>query len=300
MTQSSELLNRVFTGDDSWIYGYDPETKAQSSQWKSPGSPRPKKRDKVGRMWRWWWWSFSILRVSCIMNMPLGARQSTRNTIKVSLRKKRPALWRDRNWILHHDNAPANHAFSIIEFLAKFQIPVLPQPPYSPDIAPADFYLFPKLKFLWKDTDLTVLKTSRQIRSGLLTPLRKKISRNASRVETPLESVCSITSGLLWRRSITIASKYCHFEITRPVFKLSNHTSYTILFTMGLINKTEVFIVSIWVMIGRARLPSTGTPAGPGSIPGHVNFLVQVYSGGFSSNVRQMSGNLGHIHPQVS
>jgi hypothetical protein len=29
-----ELLNTVITGDESWVYGYDPETKAQSSQWR--------------------------------------------------------------------------------------------------------------------------------------------------------------------------------------------------------------------------------------------------------------------------
>jgi len=33
----------VITGDESFIYAYDPEKKLQSSQWKSPGSPRPKK-----------------------------------------------------------------------------------------------------------------------------------------------------------------------------------------------------------------------------------------------------------------
>jgi len=36
-------LSRVITGDESWVYGYDTETKQQSSQWKSPTSPRPKK-----------------------------------------------------------------------------------------------------------------------------------------------------------------------------------------------------------------------------------------------------------------
>jgi hypothetical protein len=30
-------------GDKSWIYGYDPETKQQSSQWKSQQTPRAKK-----------------------------------------------------------------------------------------------------------------------------------------------------------------------------------------------------------------------------------------------------------------
>jgi len=39
------FLSRVITGDESWIYSYDPETKQQSSQWKSP-SPRPKKADR--------------------------------------------------------------------------------------------------------------------------------------------------------------------------------------------------------------------------------------------------------------
>ena len=42
-----DLLNMVSTGNESWVYGYDPETKAQSSQWKSRDR---KKRDKFGRM----------------------------------------------------------------------------------------------------------------------------------------------------------------------------------------------------------------------------------------------------------
>jgi histone-lysine N-methyltransferase SETMAR len=37
------FMSRVIIGDESWVYGYDPETKQQSSQWKSPGFPRPKK-----------------------------------------------------------------------------------------------------------------------------------------------------------------------------------------------------------------------------------------------------------------
>ena len=33
------FLSRVITGDKSWLYDYDPETKQQSSQWKMPSSP---------------------------------------------------------------------------------------------------------------------------------------------------------------------------------------------------------------------------------------------------------------------
>jgi histone-lysine N-methyltransferase SETMAR len=54
------------------------------------------------------------------------------------------------NWVLHHDNAPAHTALAIREFLAKKNIPVLPHPPYSPDLAPCDFCLFPKLKLKLK------------------------------------------------------------------------------------------------------------------------------------------------------
>ena len=32
-----DLLNRVITGNETWVYGYDPETK--TSQWKGPSSP---------------------------------------------------------------------------------------------------------------------------------------------------------------------------------------------------------------------------------------------------------------------
>jgi len=37
------LLLNVITGNESIVYAYNPETRLQSSQWKSPGSPRPKK-----------------------------------------------------------------------------------------------------------------------------------------------------------------------------------------------------------------------------------------------------------------
>ena len=51
------------------------------------------------------------------------------------------------NWVLHHDNAPCHTAITVIEYLAKKGIPVVPQPLYSPDLSPCDFFLFLKLKF---------------------------------------------------------------------------------------------------------------------------------------------------------
>ena len=38
-----EFIKTIITGDETWVYGYDPETKFQSSQWKHPKSLWPKK-----------------------------------------------------------------------------------------------------------------------------------------------------------------------------------------------------------------------------------------------------------------
>jgi len=49
-------------------------------------------------------------------------------------------------WFLYHDNAPSHTSFAVRKFLAQNKIKALPHPPYSPDLVPCDFFLFPKLK----------------------------------------------------------------------------------------------------------------------------------------------------------
>ena len=49
-------------------------------------------------------------------------------------------------WFLHWDNAPVHTAMVILEFLAKKRAKLLSHPPYSPDLTPSDYMLFPKLK----------------------------------------------------------------------------------------------------------------------------------------------------------
>jgi hypothetical protein len=47
--KGSSFLFSVITGKTTWLYAYDPKTKTQLSQWKSPGSARPKKARQVRR-----------------------------------------------------------------------------------------------------------------------------------------------------------------------------------------------------------------------------------------------------------
>jgi len=46
------FMGQIITGDETWVYAYDPETKRQSSQWKSADSPKPKKRARCGQKWK--------------------------------------------------------------------------------------------------------------------------------------------------------------------------------------------------------------------------------------------------------
>ena len=43
LERQDDILGRVITGDETWVYQYDPETKRQSAQWRTANSPRPKK-----------------------------------------------------------------------------------------------------------------------------------------------------------------------------------------------------------------------------------------------------------------
>ena len=60
--------------------------------------------------------------------------------------RKRPELWAQKNWWFHWDTASVHTAAVVTEHLAAKVFKVIRHPPYSPDLAPADFFLFPKVK----------------------------------------------------------------------------------------------------------------------------------------------------------
>ena len=71
--------------------------------------------------------------------------------MKEAVRWKRPHLWTKnqegtRSFRLHQDNAPAHVAAPTLAKFGEWGIDLVAHPPYSPDLAPCDFALFPKLK----------------------------------------------------------------------------------------------------------------------------------------------------------
>ena len=56
--------------------------------------------------------------------------------LREKVTRKQPELYANNSWILHHDNAPAQTALSVREFLATKEITLLEHPAYSPYLAP--------------------------------------------------------------------------------------------------------------------------------------------------------------------
>ena len=67
------------------------------------------------------------------------------------IRQKRIELWINQTWTLHHDNAQGHTSMLVREFLTKNKTVIMPQPPYSLDLDPADFFSFSLRKT--EDTD---------------------------------------------------------------------------------------------------------------------------------------------------
>ena len=66
--------------------------------------------------------------------------------LRNAVRRKRPEKRRTSSWFLLHDNAPAHQSFWVKDFLAKNFVTTLERPSSSPELAAAEFYLFPRLK----------------------------------------------------------------------------------------------------------------------------------------------------------
>ena len=62
------------------------------------------------------------------------------------IRRVRPGMCESGDWFLLHNNTPSHSGTIVKKFLAQWKVTVLDHPPYLPDLAPSDYFLFPKVK----------------------------------------------------------------------------------------------------------------------------------------------------------
>ena len=124
--RQDDILGCVITGDEIWVYQYDPEMKRLSAQWKTANSPRPKKfcqsKSRVKTMLLTF---FDIRGTVHYEFVPTGQAVNQVYYLEVlerlreKVRQKLPEIFANKSWILQHNNAPAHTALSVREFLAK-------------------------------------------------------------------------------------------------------------------------------------------------------------------------------------
>ena len=107
----SPVMSRAITVDESWVYGYGPEKKRQSAQCNSPTAPRPIKARQVKIHLRNMIISFLDIKGNVHKKIvPTCRTVNSGNYCEVlrkwreKVRRYRPQLWRQQNWLLHHEN----------------------------------------------------------------------------------------------------------------------------------------------------------------------------------------------------
>ena len=147
---ASKDVYKIVTDDESWIYAYELETKQQSTVRVFEDEPNPTKVVR-GR---------STLKqtVACffgktghVATVPLEQRRTVNSewytTICLpevfgEIRKTN----KRRRIIVHHDNAGSHTSAQTSAFLTGQNVELMGHPPYSPDLASNDFFLFPHIK----------------------------------------------------------------------------------------------------------------------------------------------------------
>jgi hypothetical protein len=69
---------------------------------------------------------------------------------------------------------PSHTSVLTQQFLAKYKMAVIPHPPYSPDLAPCDLFLFPKIKLKLKGRRFDTFEESQAESPRVLDTLTEK------------------------------------------------------------------------------------------------------------------------------
>lgn len=141
------FLHRIVTGDEKWVHYNNPKRRATYGYPGHASSSTAVQNIHGLKVMLCIWWDqlgvvyYELLQPSERITGEVYRRQLMR--LSRALREKRPQ-YADRHdkVILQHDNARPHVAAPVKTYLETLKWEVLPHPPYSPDLAPSDYYLF--------------------------------------------------------------------------------------------------------------------------------------------------------------
>ena len=144
-------MEEIITGDETWIYHFQPDSKAKNKVWVSSEGDRPiiaRRCTTSNRML----YAFDSKGPVLQIPVPKGSsvtgkfyRESVLTQL-VDFYQKRRLRTGVHGIKLLHDNAPAHKSATVQEYLTESGLDVLDHTPYSPDLSPCDFWLFSRLK----------------------------------------------------------------------------------------------------------------------------------------------------------
>jgi histone-lysine N-methyltransferase SETMAR len=150
--RSMAMLDNIVTMDETMVCHHTPATKKQSMQWVKKGQPGPiKAKVHASRTKQMLLAFFDSKGLIYSHIVPKGSAVNGKYIVKAlgnflkQLKKKRPEMM-EQEWWFHWDNAPVHTAAVVQEWFAAHNIQRLEHLPYSPDLAPADFFLFRRVK----------------------------------------------------------------------------------------------------------------------------------------------------------
>ena len=154
----SNLLKRFVTMDETWVHPFTPEAKQQSKQWNHPGLPPPKKAKTVpsaGKVMATVFWDADGILLIDYLQKGQTINGTYYASLLAQLREKIKIKRRGKltkGVLFHQDNAPVHKSVIAMAAIHDYGFKLVEHPPYSPDLAPSVFHLFPKLKTVISDT----------------------------------------------------------------------------------------------------------------------------------------------------
>ena len=131
------------------------------------------------------------------------------------------------DWFLLHDNAPSHNARIVKQFLAQRKVTVLDHPPYSPDLAHADYFLFRKVKSHLKGASLWFNFGHPESRDKYVKHHCKgRFLQRDPEAVWPCKSVCTVRRDVCRKINNKSVISFTQILFVMPVLKLSRRTVY--------------------------------------------------------------------------